>query len=73
MLATSLIEEFLCVPKYHLAVRDFCTRDICLYTANTELFLLKLSVTFFYFLKEEFSLATKIIVGRCVKINLCVG
>lgn len=37
MLATSLIEEFLCVPKYHLAVRDFCTRDICLYTANTEL------------------------------------
>lgn len=68
MLATSLIEEFLCVPKYHLAVRD-----ICLYTANTELSLLKLSVTFFYFLKEEFSLATKIIVGRCVKTNLCVG
>lgn len=39
----------MCVPKYHLAVRDFCTRDIGLYTANTELSLLKLSVTFFIF------------------------
>lgn len=63
----------MCVFKYYLVVRDFCLRDICLYIVNIELFLLKLLVIFFYFLKEEFLLVIKIIVGRCVKINLCVG